>query len=215
MSWLPLNAAFGRRLVPFFVRLGVTAHQVTFLSLAAGLIGAAAFLRAGRTGMVFGAAGFLAANVLDECDGALSRATGTSSGFGSWLDTVAGCLIHMVFFGAMGLSFRRQFGQPEWAVLGGIAALGVLVSTTVFVVSQSLVRGKEGLRHPDPPRSTRTGRLEFLKGMLRTDFSLVVLAAAGLGFLPWILWGVAVGTFFFWIPSDLWKTVHAIRGQPL
>ncbi len=213
MSWFPLNAALGRRIVPWFVRFGMSANQVTLLSLAAGAAGSAAFLQAGRMGMVLGAVGFLAANVLDECDGTVARATGTSSGFGSWLDTVVGCLVHMVFFLFSGRGFSRQLGQGLWALLGGWAALGVLMSTAAYVISQSVVRGKEGLRHPDPPRPAQKGRFEFLKGLLRTDFSIVVLGAVLLGFLPWILWGGAIGSFLFWIPSDLWMAARFRRGD--
>lgn len=214
MSWLPFNAALGRRLVPFFIRNRMGAHQVTLLSLAAGAAGSALFLQAGQAGMIFGAVGFLAANVLDECDGSVARATGTSSGFGSWLDTVVGCLVHMSFFATLGLGLRRQIGQEIWAVLGWLAASGVFLSTVAYVLSQSFARGREGWRHPDPPRSGRKGRLEFLKGVLRTDFSVVVLAAALIGQLRWILWGGAVGAFLFWIPSDLWMAVRLRRAGP-
>lgn len=159
-----------------------------------------------------GSVGFLAANVLDECDGSVARTTGTNSGFGSWLDTVVGCLVHMVFFSALGLSLRHQMGQGCWALLGGLSALGVFLSTVVFILSQAVLRGREGLRHPDPPRSGRKDRFEFLKGALRTDFSLVVLGAALIGQLQWILWGGAIGAFLFWIPSDLWMALRLKRG---
>lgn len=214
MSWVPLNAALGRWLVPFFIRFKISPHQVTLLSLAAGGCGAGLFLAGGRGGMVAGAAAFLAANVLDECDGSVARATGTSSGFGSWLDTVAGCLIHIGFFAALGVALSRQLGQRLWLVLGGWAAFGVFVSTTAFVVGQSLVRGREGLRHPDPPSSGRPNRLEFLKETLRTDFSLLVLAAAWVGRLHWILVGAALGAFLFWIPADLWMMFRLRREIP-
>lgn len=211
MSWLPLNAALGRRLVPLFVRTGITAHQVTFLSLAAGLAGSLAFLQGGRAGMLWGALGFLAANVLDECDGSVARATRTSSGFGSWLDTAAGSLIHIGFFLALGMALSRRLQQGGWAVLGGCAAFGVFSSTVVFIIGQSVLRGKEGLRHPDPPRSGRKDRLEFLKGTLRTDFSVLVLVSCLMGRMEWILWAGALGAFLFWIPSDLLGVIRLKR----
>ena len=210
MSWVPLNAALGRRLLPLFLRIKVSANQVTLLSLAAGTCGAALFLWGGRGGSVAGAVAFLIANVLDECDGSLARSTGTSSDFGCWLDTVVGCWIHVSFFAALGVVLSRQFGQPLWGMLGGWTAFGVLVSTSSYVIGQSWIRGREGLKHPDPPRSGRPDRFEFLKGMLRTDFSIVVLAASLAGLLHWILWGAALGVFLFWIPADL-RTIFRLR----
>lgn len=186
---------------------------MTLLSLAAGLAGCAGFLHGGRGGMVGGAVGFWAANVLDECDGAVARATGASSGFGSWFDTLVGSLVHIGFFLALGFSLSRSLGQSGWMLLGLCAALGVFASTAGFVAAQAVLRGSEGFRHPDPPRSEPVDRLSLLKGTLRTDFSIVVLFSALLGRMEWILWGASVGTFLFWIPSDFWRVTRLRRGD--
>lgn len=204
-SWVPVSGVAARFLIPWFVRWGLTAHQITMVSLAAGLGGAWFLQRGTYVWTVTGAAFFLAANLLDECDGGVARATGTSSGFGSWLDTVAGCVVHMSFFYSLGRGLARSSAQDLWALLGTACALGVFLATAAYVMGQSVARGREGWVHPDPPRALQPEFFDRFKGSLRSDFSVVVLLAAVAGSLGWLLWGGLVGTFLFWIPADLWS----------
>lgn len=203
MSFLPLNRFLGMRLVPLFVRLGISANQVTAFSLLAGLTGCFFLVEGNPGSLLLGTLCFVLANVLDEADGGVARATKTSSGFGSWLDTGVGCAVHAGFFFSLGWGLWRYSGQPSWIWLGAATSLGVVASTVSFLVAQVWARGKEAWLHPDPPRGPLPDPLEALKGSLRTDFSWIVLAAAALGMLGWILWGAFVGTFLFWIPADL------------
>lgn len=198
----PLNAALAKLLIPRFLKWRVSANQITGLSLLAGLAGGLAFLEGTRAGMMWGALGFLAANLLDECDGSVARANGTSSGFGSWFDTLAGCAVHAIFFASLGLGLSRQSSERIWAVLGMLTALGVVIATIAYVAGQGIFRGKNGWLHPDPPRPARPDRMEWLKGALRTDFSILVLVAVMAGMLRWLLWGGLLGAFLFWIPAD-------------
>lgn len=202
MKLFPLNAALARLLIPWFVRRGISANQITGLSLLVGMAGAVAFLEGTRAGMIWGALGFVAANLLDECDGSVARATGTNSGFGSWLDTLAGCVIHAIFFASLGFGLSYQSSEKIWWVLGMLAALSVVIATAAYITGQGIFRGKNGWRHPDPPRPDRPARMEWLRGALRTDFSLVVLVATVTGALRWLLWGGLLGAFLFWIPAD-------------
>lgn len=209
-----INATLARAIIPLFLRWRISANQITMLSLAIGLLGAVGFASGTAAGMIWGAMAFLAANLLDECDGSVARATGTSSGWGSWLDTLVGCAVHAVFFVGLGIGLSRALSERIWMLLGFLAGLGVIVSTAAYVVSQAMARGREAWLHPDPPRPAKKGFLEFLKGTLRTDFSVVVLIAAVLGSMKWILWGGFVGAFAFWIPSDLWMALRLKRSAP-
>ena len=213
MKIFPLNARLAKLLIPGFIKGGISANQITALSLLAGLAGGLAFLEGTREGMIWGALGFLVANVLDECDGSVARANGTSSGFGSWFDTVVGCVVHAIFFASLGIGLSQQGLEPIWAVLGLLAALGVVTATVAYVVGQGIFRGKSGWKHPDPPRPARPDRMEWLKGALRTDFSLVVLVAVVTGVLRWLLWGGLVGAFLFWIPADFIAASRLRRQQ--
>ena len=212
MRIFPLNAALARILVPRFIRWGVSANQITALSLAAGMAGAVSFLQGTGPGRVGGAVGFFAANLLDECDGSVARLNGTSSGWGSWFDTLVGCAVHAAFFASLGWGLSRQKSEGIWALLGALIAASVIAATAVFIAGQVFSRGKRAWAHPDPPRLDPPGRMERLKGALRTDFSVVVLLAALAGALRWLLWGGLVGTLLFWIPSDF-LAVSRLRRQ--
>lgn len=212
MRWFPLNLLLARRIVPFLLRFGVSANQVTTLSLVAGLLGCWGFTWGTRTGMICGALGFLAANLLDECDGSVARATGTSSNFGSWFDTVVGAVVHVGFFLSLGAGLTRETSEGVWLMTGTLAAGGVVVATVCFVFAQVYSRGSEAWRHPDPPRTAPRKGFERLKGGLRTDFSIVVLLAAAAGGLRWLLLGGFLGAFLFWIPADLYEAVRFRRG---
>jgi phosphatidylglycerophosphate synthase len=210
----PLNAALAKLLIPWFVKRGISANQITGLSLLAGMAGALAFLEGTRAGMIWGGLGFFAANLLDECDGGVARATGTNSGLGSWLDTLAGCAVHAIFFASLGFGLSRQSSEKIWRVLGLLACLSVVTATVAYVVGQGVFRGKSGWRHPNPPRPARPDRMEWLRGALRTDFSLVVLAATIAGTLRWLLWGGVLGALLFWIPADLLAAARLRRTEP-
>lgn len=214
MKLFPLNAALAKLLVPGFVRLGITANQITGISLAAGLAGAYAFMQGTYAGMVGGSLWFLIANLLDECDGSVARATGTSSGWGSWFDTIVGCLVHASFFASLGLGLSRQWAEPLWALLGGLMGASVFFATAAFIIGQGIFRGETGWKHPDPPRPAQPSRADRLKGALRTDFSFIVLIASLAGRLHWLLWGGLLGTFLFWIPFELQAAVRMRRQNP-
>ncbi len=204
----PITRVLALRLVPLFVRWRISANVVSLLSLLAGVVGGTLLVEGTPAMMVCGVVGFMVANLLDECDGSVARALGTSSGLGSWLDTVVGCLVHMIFFISVGVGLTRQTAQPLWAVLGSLTGAGVFLATAAYIVSQSLARGRQGWEHPDPPAEEKSDRFEVLRAGLRTDFWVIALAAALLGWLPWLLWGAAVGPFLFWIPSDLWMAAR-------
>lgn len=204
----PINARLAQWLIPHFIRWGISANQITLLSLAAGLAGGWAFFQGTSAGMVWGALGFFAANLLDECDGSVARATGSSSGFGSWLDTLVGCAVHAAFFAGLGWGLGRQSAEPFWTWLGVLAAASVLIATAAYLIAQGFFRGQQGWIHPDPPRSTPPGRGEKIRAALRTDFSLVVLAAVAVGVLRWLIVGGLAGALLFWIPSDLFAAAR-------
>lgn len=213
MKIFPINASLARLLIPGFLKIGITANQITGLSLIAGIAGAVSLLKGTPEAMVMGAFWFLAANLLDECDGAVARATGASSGWGSWFDTLVGCAVHALFFASLGLGVTRQSSEPIWALLGVLSALGVLLATAAFILAQGIFRGKEGWEHPDPPRTADQTRLERIKAGLRTDFSMLVFVASLMGALRWLLWGGLVGAFLFWIPADLLMAARLRRRQ--
>ncbi len=192
---LPINSALARPLVPFFIRLKVSANAVTLLSLLFGVLGGWCFLKGGAPWMVCGALGFWLANLMDECDGKVARETNTTSRFGALLDTMTDCGVHVALFLGLGMGLFHQFPQGPWLILGIIAAVGSILSLVLDV------GGITPWQPPSPFQQTPAERWAWVTEWLRIDFSLLVVISAVLGWTGWILWAGALGVFFFWIPS--------------
>ncbi len=194
--WRPINRKISQRVTPWLAAARLTPNQVTMLSLGAGLLGVLDFLRGTPAGWIQGALWLQLSYVLDNCDGELARMTGTASGLGSWLDTLADCLIHTVFFPALGAGFYRFDPNPLWLLLGGLASAGVLLSYGSSVLEQIQLRGRAALEHPDPPPDQGSSGIRKAIKIFREDFSFIVLASALLGQMAWLLWSGLFGAFF-------------------
>jgi phosphatidylglycerophosphate synthase len=203
-----LNRRIARALVPYLAKLPITPNQVTLASLAMGLAAAWCFAH-GPDGWVSGALWLQAAYVLDNCDGELARRQGTSSGFGSWLDTVSDCVVHMAFFWTVAAGLDD--GDGAWWAVGAVAAIGVFLSYAMAFAAQVHERGADAWRHPDPPAGSpppRSAWVRFRKRW-REDFSWIILAAALAGHMAWL---VVVGLLSsFAIAIDNLRTVLAPR----
>ena len=201
-SLLPLNSALARPMVPLFVRARIPANGVTFLSMLSGVLGGVFFALGTPAAMVWGAAGFLMANLLDECDGKVARLTNSASKLGALLDTVADCIVHIALFLGLGIGLHRQFPHSPFLFLGSAAAAGSFLS---FVMD---VGGITPWQAPSSP-ANKGDRLAWVTEWLRIDFSLIVLASAFLGHLSWVVWAGALGVFCFWIPSTVVITIRS------
>jgi len=179
----PLNRTIARAVVPVLARAPITPNQVTCVSVAMGLFAACRFAE-GPEGWVAGALWLQGAYVLDNCDGELARRTGTASGFGSWLDTIGDCLVHMAFFGGLGAGLGGV-----WATAGAVTAVGVFSSYAATFAVQVHARGSAAWRHPDPPAGSPPPASPWvrLRKRSRDDFSWVILAAACAGSMAWLL----------------------------
>ena len=193
-----MNRKISVWLTPWLARTGVTPNQVTVLALLAGLLAGWDFYLGGAAHWLRGALWFQAAYVLDNCDGTLARMTGRSSGFGSWLDTVADLAVHMVFFLGVGAAVWRRDPQGPWLWLGILTAAGVFLCYLFSVLRQVRWRGSEAWVHPDAPKGTEGEDLwTRARILMRADFSFVVLASVLAGQVAWLLWGGLAGAFIF------------------
>lgn len=183
-----VNRAIAMRVVPLLVWLRLTPNQVTLFGLALGLIAATRFGQ-GAESWLAGALWLQLSFILDNCDGTLARLTDRSSGFGSWLDTVSDCLVNMGFFFGIAAGLARDTGKGLWLVCGGVAAAGVFFSYAMAFAVQVHRRGAAAWRHPDPPAGSQVdSQLVGWRKRAREDFSWIVLAAALLGGIEWLLW---------------------------
>lgn len=106
------------------VRLGVSAHQVTFAALVVGLAGAGALATGDRFGLVAAAALGHLAFWLDHVDGQVARWRRTASLDGVYYDYMMHHVINMAVGFALGFGLAVRTGRIEWAAAGFLIALG-------------------------------------------------------------------------------------------
>ena len=209
----PLNREISHRVTPWLAKLRLSPNQVTGLSLCAGMVAAWNFFQGGPSHWLVGALWLQVSYILDNCDGELARMTGRSSGFGSWLDTIVDCIIHMAFFYSLGMGMYRHHPNPLWVRLSFIAVGGVFLTYLTYVLEQVQLRGKSAWVHPDPPNGSEGLRFwGKLRKVFREDFSFVVLGSALAQHVSWLLWSGIFGSFFIGFSSML---AIAVRGKRL
>jgi phosphatidylglycerophosphate synthase len=106
---------------------GLTPNQLTLVGFVLSAASAFSFaLDRPRTGALL----LLAAGFLDVLDGALARATGRTSSFGAYLDSVADRYAELAVFAGMALPLYRAADGLSLSVLGAAAAGSIMVSYT-------------------------------------------------------------------------------------
>ena len=188
-----LNRPLSRRLTPLLLDAPVTPNQVTMLSLAVGLVAAAAFAGPGSAWPVVGALLVQATAVLDCVDGEIARAKVLESAWGEILDVTSDTVIHVLAFLGIAVHAWPGLGARRAWILAALFASGGLLS---FLVVTRAERTEERWK----PSGSRSARL--LASMLATlttrDLSVLLLVAALLGLLRPLLVGAAFGAHAFW-----------------
>jgi phosphatidylglycerophosphate synthase len=106
------------------VRIGLSAHQVTCLALAASL-GAAGLIATGERELFV--AGVALAHLLfwlDHVDGQVARWRGTASLEGVYFDYLLHHVANLALGFSLGFGLTMQSGEPRWALLGFAIAGG-------------------------------------------------------------------------------------------
>jgi phosphatidylglycerophosphate synthase len=175
---------------------------VTLISIAIGLIAAAAFAAGSYGAGLLGALLFQLSAIVDCSDGEVARLTFSESKSGEQLDIVGDNVVHMAIFAAIAWGLVRQIGSEgasggaAWipAALGAAAVAANAVSLWL-VARAKAIRERIGWRD-----SEQAAKVEFvLKNMASRDFSVILLLFALIGRLDWFLWLVAIGSNVFWV----------------
>jgi len=186
-----INRKLSRPLSRLFLRLRFSPNHITVLSFAIALLGAAAFARGTYGWTVCGALLLQLATVLDCCDGEVARIRFLESRLGDALDITLDAVANAaIFLGvARGVwSTGRLLAAPA---LGLALAGGVVGSFAMVTYAERCL--------PENPRAAEHRWAQRLVAALSTrDFSVVLLAAAVADWLPWFLWGAAIGANVFW-----------------
>jgi CDP-diacylglycerol--glycerol-3-phosphate 3-phosphatidyltransferase len=112
--------AFLAPLVRLAQRLGITANRVTVVGFCIVVV-SAGLIAAGQ--LLLGAIVLVAGSLLDAVDGALARATGGSTAFGSFLDSTLDRAAEAILYAGIVAYYLRTGADPIWPVLLALAAL--------------------------------------------------------------------------------------------
>ena len=212
------------------LKLGLSANQVTFASIA--MSGAAGWLysQGGYTQFIIAAGLSHGALLADSVDGNMARATRTSGPLGWMLDTVAADLFYIAFFIPIGIgvmnspAYEPLIGDAAWQFLG----LGVMASVSVLFYRLFRYRVHEataqitGARSAEDATDATDSTPEAPKSFLRRAFPIVygnivpptgtvlpvVTVMAALGLMDYFIWIYGIGiaaTVTTVVAYQLWR----------
>lgn len=155
--------------------VGMTANTITVIGL---LITVAAAVLIATGNLLVGAAVLLAGSVLDAVDGALARAQGGGTAFGSFLDSTLDRAGEAVLYVGLAAFLLQFTAEPLLPVLAVIVALG-----GSFIVSYAHARAQGIGLEASVGLAPRTERLVLI---------IAGIALAGLGWMPGLLGAIGL-----------------------
>lgn len=193
-----VNRRVSRPVSRLFMKLGFSPNAITLLSMVIGLTGAACFATGSYRAGIVGGLLFQLAVIIDCCDGEVARLTFAESRLGRELDLVSDNIVHVAVFA--GIAWGTYQESPVSSgylplLLGAMAVVSTGLSLWCVNRVKSLKANSLFWRRM---RQADRTHFDFILGRVANrDFSIVVLAFACLGVLPWFLWLVAAGTSVF------------------
>ena len=207
----PLVRHMSYRLTPILLNTSLTPNQVTSISMAMGLIGAACVAFGNMIMGIIGALLLTASYTFDNCDGEIARIKNMSSEFGAKLDDMSDWMVDAGFFAALGYGTTLATGQWFWAWLGYAAAAGAFIDYVVDLIYHAKEEKKDDGRsreeqasEPKKPEDALDWLIYIFHKLSRADFCLIVLGLAIFN-VTWILLPfAAIGAQVYWI-TDLFE----------
>lgn len=181
-----------RQLTRQIIKTPITPNMITLISFMVGLGAAACFL-AGNYAMGVAGAGLLLLSTWVDCtDGEVARLKFLESPFGKQMDIFCDNLVHMAVFFFIGLGLRTATGNDLFIALGGLSALGCLVS--FILLSQEIVKSK---MRCDEFKPCSKEKKSITDRLANRDFTYLLFLMAVIAQLDIFLALTAVGSNIF------------------
>ena len=178
----------------------VSPSQVTLLSIALGLLGAAGLATTGYGTRLAAVLCLVASIVLDCVDGEIARARFEQSAAGARLDVVGDYLVNLSVFVGLGIGLARQGlpGSGLWAAVALVGGVGAaMLATHVFFVRPALARGGDLHWRGDAQSLRGAPVTRVIEKVASRDYTYLLLLLAVIGHLEWFLYAAAVGSWLF------------------
>jgi phosphatidylglycerophosphate synthase len=107
-----ISLAVTRRLLPY----AVTPNEMTLVAALFGVAGVLIAFRGGYWHVLLGAALFETQNILDGCDGEISRLKYLRSRVGEWLDQIVDDMLNIAFLFSIGVALARAGNRYAWTL---------------------------------------------------------------------------------------------------
>lgn len=184
----------------------VTPNQMTFVSVAIGLAGAALLAVGAYGASLAGALLVWLHSTLDGCDGELARIRFQESPLGGVLDFWGDNVVHAALFTGLGRGLSLASGSP-WPMALGLVAAASAAASAALAYSHSRRKASaqagagpffSGVADVAPGAARAERRLAALEDTLaQRDFIYALVVLAALGKTEWFLWASAVGSPLF------------------
>jgi CDP-diacylglycerol--glycerol-3-phosphate 3-phosphatidyltransferase len=186
-------------LVRLAQRLGITANTVTVIGFLV-VVAAAVLIASGH--LLIGAVVLVSGSLLDAVDGALARATGGGTAFGSFLDSTLDRAAEAILYGGIVAHQLRFNPEPIGPVLLALAAL-----SGSFLVSYTRARAEGIGVSASVGLAQRTERLVLI---------VAGIALAGLGFELGLIGaiGIVAALSAATTVQRIWHVRREVDGQP-
>jgi len=192
----PLSCRVSRWIV---AHTGLRPNAVTGVGTAIGLTGGLFLARGTYASGIVGTALFLAAAIVDGCDGEVARLTFRESAFGQKLDVATDNVVHLAIFLGLAIGLHRRDPDGHVAALAALLLGGFVLDGALsyyFLVVRTDWRGESGAARSWQQR-LRRGVLNALEALMNRDFAYILVLLAIADRLHWFLWGAAIGSYVF------------------
>ena len=174
-------------------------NHITTIGTTIGLLGAWCIAQGTWGAGFLGTLLFVAAAIIDGCDGEVARLKFQETRFGGLYDVTTDNVVHAAIFIALGVGQLRRDPDGPWGALLGLLLIGVACAAAAGYFC--ILRHPETMRERPPSRTARgkirDALLRGFEGVLNRDFAYLLLALAAIDRLAWFIWVAAFGTYLF------------------
>ncbi|MFU8802719.1 MAG: CDP-alcohol phosphatidyltransferase family protein [Bradymonadaceae bacterium] len=200
---------------------GITPNHISIFTFSLGILAAVIAAVGGYWAFLIAGLIYQINSVVDGVDGELARVKYEFSLVGEWLDTLSDDFSDLFIYIGLGIGAWRtvdfpmeSIGPEIWLMLGGLAAVGKVVSMVLYY--RWLIAHKRGdllafqwsfEDESDTEPSALTRALQSTKYLFKKDFIVFAAMLLGIvGALPWLLVALGPGNLIVAVSVALQST---------